>query len=130
MSIWDQIDDGHYFDSILKQRRNPTMATATTDTTKRFWAVIRWGQMPHGPYATLENARQEAARLLAREGGWEQYFVMEMVGMVMKPIPEMMWSEPTDAPLKLASPAPADGRTAQVGEAQPVGGDYAAPKPS
>jgi hypothetical protein len=61
---------------------------------EKWWAVLKNNAGWQGPYPSLERAQQEAARALAKDAAWEQYFVVELVGTVSKPLPDMLWHEP------------------------------------
>lgn len=61
-------------------------------TYEKFWAVWRidGGSPPHKRHTTLEAAKAEAERLANYAA---EYFVLEVVGVVKRPVMPMVWEE-------------------------------------
>ena len=58
---------------------------------EKFWAVWRidGGSPPHKRHTTLEAAKAEAERLASNQAA--EYFVLEVVGVVKRPVMPMVW---------------------------------------
>lgn len=92
----DELLEGAETSNVPSVAVNTLPLVSTQGFDKKFWVVMRSNYSCQGPYESKERAQQEAALLLAKEPAWDKNYVMELVGTVLKPLPQMHWHAPKE----------------------------------